>query len=89
MRRRMMARKIPMLMKPSPPSWIMIRIITWPNRLHWVQVSTTTSPVTQVALVAVNRQFKNGSDCPSRLAIGSMRSSVPVMIIIKKPYAIN
>ena len=63
----------------------MIRISTWPNRLHWVQVSTTTRPVTQVALVAVNRQLKNGSDCPSRLAMGRVSRSAHVIIMIKKP----
>ena len=47
------------------------------------------SPVTQVALVAVNRQLRKGSTCPSRLDTGSISSRVPVMMIRKNPYAMN
>ena len=67
----------------------MVRMTSWPNKDHWLQVSATTRPVTQDALVAVNRQFKNGSDCPSLLAKGSISKSVPVIMTQKNPYAIN
>jgi hypothetical protein len=48
-------------------------------------VSTTTSPVTQEALVAVNSASINGRDAPPLLAIGSMRSNAPVMMIATNP----
>ena len=80
-----MERKMPILMNPSPPSWIMISSSTCPNMLHWVHVSATTRPVTQDALVAVNRQLRKGSLCPSLLDMGSIRRKVPVMMIRKNP----
>ena len=55
MRRRMAsAKKLVRVTRPKPPTWIRTRITACPNTVNWVQVSRTTRPVTQVALVAVN-----------------------------------
>ena len=51
------------------------------------QVSYTTSPVTQVALVDVNSAFKNGVPFPSLLAKGSVRSRAPKRMIRANPDA--
>ena len=67
----------------------MVKITSWPNTVQLLQVSAITRPVTQDALVAVNRQSRNPWLSPDRLAIGSIKSSVPIKIITKKPYAIN
>ena len=44
-----------MVIKPNPPIWIMAKITACPNHDHCVAVSATTSPVTQVEEVAVNK----------------------------------
>ena len=61
--------------------------MNWPSRLNWVQVSATTSPVTQVAEVAVNRLSRKGSPCPVRLVTGSISSSAPQRMMARKPSA--
>ena len=43
-------------MMPSPPSWISTRITACPNSVKSMPVRLTISPVTQVALVEVNRE---------------------------------
>ncbi len=67
-------------MMPKPPSWMSARITTCPKGLQWLAVSSTTSPVTQVALVAVKRASMNLVPCPSAEAIGSMSSPVPTLM---------
>ena len=54
-----------------------------------VYVSTTIRPVTQVALVAVNKAFMYEIDLPSALAAGSDSRRLPPNIVIKKPSAIT
>jgi len=49
------ASTVPNSMMPSPPSWIRARMTTCPKRVKSSPVSRTTSPVTHVALTAVNR----------------------------------
>ena len=44
---------------PNPPTWMRAKTVSCPVRLSAVPVSTTTSPVTQVAEVAVNKAFTN------------------------------
>ena len=72
------------VMKPSPPSWIMARITTCPKRVQCAQVSTRTSPVTQEAEVAVNRQVMGSVGMPFRLEMGSISSRVPTKMMIPK-----
>ena len=64
-----------MVMKPNPPIWIMVMMTIWPKRLHCVQVSATTSPVTQEALVAVNRAPRKSIPCLLLLETGSITLS--------------
>ena len=45
--------------------------------------------MTQLALVAVNSASRKHVVCPSLDEMGSIRSNVPVIIIIKNPRAIN
>ena len=48
-------------------------------------VSWTTSPVTQVAEVAVSSASEKGMTTPIRLETGSMSSSAPARMIPRKP----
>ena len=57
----------------------------WPKPDQYSAVSCTTSPVTQVAEVAVNSASKKEAPCPSRVEIGSVRSSAPAKINSAKP----
>lgn len=57
------------VINPRPPSWIIARMTTCPNRVQCAQVSTRIRPVTQDAEVAVKRQVRR-SVAPSRLATG-------------------
>ena len=54
-----------------------------PKNVNCVQVSRTTRPVTQVALVAVNRASTSPSR-PCLLAMGRLSSSVPAAITSRK-----
>ena len=67
-------------MIPNPPAWMSSMITTCPNALQCVPVSSTTSPVTQAADVAVNSASTNGVGSPDCVANGSMRSAVPMAI---------
>ena len=60
--------------------------MAWPNPLQYVPVSTTTSPVTHTAEVAVKRAVRNDAECPSAVAKGKLRSSAPRRIIAANPY---
>jgi len=55
-----------------------------PRPLQYTGVSTTASPVTQVADVAVNRAVMGGAPPPPREAAGIMSSSVPMVIVAAK-----
>ena len=74
---------------PSPPISISRAMTVCPNPLHCVQVSERTSPVTQVADVAVNSDSTNPAGVPSREAAGSDRRTVPVIMIPMKTRAMN
>ena len=52
--------------------------------LHAVTVGTTTSPVTQVEVVAVNNAVVNVAGVSSAELMGSINKSVPAMITAKK-----
>ncbi len=66
---------------PIPPAWISTRITTWPSGEKSLPVERTVSPVTQVALVAVNRPSRSeiGSR-PGTEQIGAARSNPPATI---------
>lgn len=74
---------------PIPPIWIRTRMMRCPKNDQYVAVSWTTSPVTQVAEVAVNSVSMNGVETRCCVAHGSMSSSAPVMITVKNPMIIT
>ena len=55
-----------------------------PKKLKCREVSTTISPVTQVAEVAVNRASKKGVNSPLREERGRQRSSPPTVMTSRK-----
>ena len=62
-----------------------LQVITaWPKTLHVVTVGSVTSPVTQVAVVAVNSASKYGTASPLAELIGSTSSRLPTKITIRK-----
>ena len=61
-----------------------MRITAWPKPDQYSAVSWTTSPVTQVAEVAVNRQVSQGVNCPSRAEIGRWSRKVPSRMMAPK-----
>ena len=77
------------VMTPNPPSWMSARITTLPNRLQCTAVSTTTSPVTQTEVVAVNSAVSGPVCCPLAVEIGSHSSSVPTRIAERKLSGIS
>jgi hypothetical protein len=52
-----------------------------------VPVSTTTSPVTHTADVAVNKAVSHGALWPLALAQGSISSAVPTPMVARKASA--
>jgi len=56
-----------------------------PNIVNVFAVSTTTSPVTQVADVEVNKAFKNERPFPSTVAMGRVDNNAPIRITVAKP----
>ena len=73
---------------PSPPIWISKRITTCPKTLHDETVGITTNPVTQVAVVAVNKASQKEAALPCAELIGNDRKNVPVKIVSRKPIII-
>ena len=57
----------------------------WPNGLQWLAVSTTTSPVTQTADVAVNSATTRSASVPRAREIGNSRRIVPIVMRAAKP----
>ena len=76
-------------MNPSPPISIISRITACPKLLHWVQVSVSTSPVTQVADVAVNRDTSGPAERPLREAAGRFSSAAPARMIPRNVNAVS
>ena len=62
---------------PSAPNWIRTSTITCPAKLNSVAVSTTTRPVTQVALTAVKNPSRGSMVWPGALQSGKDRSNPP------------
>ena len=77
------AKKLVRVTSPRPPTWISSRITACPKYENCVQVSHTTRPVTQVALVAVN-MASSTSSLPWRLAMGRLSRKVPSAITMTK-----
>ena len=73
--------------KPRPPISIRLMMTIWPKPLHWVQVSYSTRPVTQVAEVAVNRAGRKPQLTPERDAMGSVSRSAPSRMMSAKAMA--
>lgn len=78
-----------MVASPRPPIWIMSKMIAWPAEDQYVPVSTSTSPVTQVAEVEVKSVTAGLVHCPLALANGKTRSRVPDKITTAKEATIN
>ena len=72
------------VMTPRPPICIRSRITICPKKLQVVAVGRVTSPVTQVAVVAVNKASVYDTVFPSAQLIGSDSSRLPIRIVIKK-----
>ena len=73
---------------PKPPIWMAAISTTCPKSDQCVPVSTSTCPVTQTALVAVNSAVSGGVTVRLCDEIGSMSSSVTNRISSAKPMAI-
>jgi len=59
-------------------------MIICPIREKWLPVSTTMSPVTQVAEVAVKRAFKKVVSFPGAVDLGKESNKVPKAIMLTK-----
>ena len=75
------------VIKPRPPNWMRSKITACPKKDHVWQVSTMTSPVTQVAEVAVNNAVKSPTLSPLRVEMGRLSSSVPSRMMPPKERA--
>ncbi len=67
---------------PIPPAWMSSMMISCPQNVKWVAVSTTINPVTQTALVEVKRASTHDNGWFS--ASGSFKRQVPAAISSKK-----
>ncbi len=76
-----------MVINPRPPTCIINKITICPKTVQFDAVSTTTSPVTQVALVAVNSAVKKSVSPPAAVDIGSINSNVPAPMTSRYPMA--
>ena len=61
------------------------KITNSPNLVNVVPVSTTTSPVTHVAEVEVNKAFRKERPFPSSVEIGRVNKYEPISIKAAKP----
>jgi hypothetical protein len=76
--------KVDIVMMPSPPVWIRIRMTSCPNELKTFPVSTITRPVTQVADVDVKRASTNPR-LELLVAERSIRRAVPMEMRMVNP----
>ena len=75
-------KKAARVIKPSPPMNMRNKITDCPNNVQCVPVSTSVSPVTVTADVAVNRAVSGSPKFPEVCDIGNARSIVPMLINI-------
>ena len=80
-----MEKSVVIVIKPMPPTWMSARITACPNVLQYESVSSTTRPVTHAALVAVNSAVSGGAPLPDAVAAGSIKSTLPTAIMMRKP----
>jgi len=74
-----------MVIKPSPPICIRIRITIWPNKVNITPVFSTVKPVTHTDEVAVNKA-STGLRLPLEVvAMGRANKMVPIAITEAKP----
>ena len=71
-------------MIPKPPNWIRINITIFPNKVQCAKVSTTTSPVTQTDVVAVNIAVNRLVCSPGTVEKGNHNRMVPIAMAIRK-----
>ena len=73
-------------MKPNPPIWMRIIKINWPANVSSVPIPLTKlfKPVTQVALVAKNKQSKKLPKLLAVLQNGNINKTAPTKIKITK-----
>ena len=74
--------------KPRPPISIRLMMTVCPKPLHCVHVSKSTSPVTQVAEVAVKSAGRKPQLIPLREETGKVSSNAPSKMIPAKTNAI-
>ena len=74
------ATRMDTVIKLNPPIWMSTTSTACPNKVNWVMVSYSVSPVTQDAEADVNSASKKGRHCPSRDEMGSISSSAPARI---------
>lgn len=72
------------VIKPRPPIWTHANITSCPKTEKWVPVSTTASPVTQVAETAVKKASVSSMDSPVVVATGSASRKVPAKMTSAK-----
>lgn len=77
--------KVAAVIMPKPPNWNNTINTTSPVVDQWVAVSTTTSPVTHTADVAVNKAVKKDvSGTPGARDTGSISKTVPSAMAARK-----
>ncbi|GAA0848442.1 hypothetical protein GCM10008915_57690 [Bifidobacterium pullorum subsp. gallinarum] len=79
-----MATMTPKVIKPSPPIWINIIMMTCPKVENTLPVSKTTSPFTHIADVAVNNASSRPTELPVEEEWGSASNAAPININVKK-----
>ena len=82
------SKNVAMVIKPSPPRYIIPKMIICPARVQYIAVSCTTSPVQVIADVDVNSATTSGVTSPVRFVNGGSKSSVPTAIMARKKYTI-
>tara|TARA_B100001750_G_scaffold190088_1_gene160154 strand:- start:838 stop:1161 length:324 start_codon:yes stop_codon:yes gene_type:complete len=80
-----MIRIMPAVMIPRPPIYIRPVITSCPKPVQYVAVSTTTSPVTHAADVAVKNATSRGALLESEVEIGRESIAVPIPMRSAKP----
>ena len=89
LRRKSIMIRVVMHIKPTPPNCMRIRSTACPNAPKYVAVSpTTTSPVVETALVAVNIASKKFIHSPLLELTGRQSTNAPASITKKNPSTI-
>ena len=70
---------------PSPPSWVITMISSWPRNVQCVAVSTAARPVVVTADAAVKNASTGVVTRPGAVMPGRSSSNVPTTIAAEKP----